>query len=289
MLLREIKRIFHHELDTIYPQEEIDSLFYILMDHYLELERFVLALQPNAVVSKEQEQHLFEALSELRSLRPIQYILGKEDFMDLDFRVNEQVLIPRQETEELVRWIIGEYRAAKDGSIKILDIGTGSGCIAISLAKNLPGAEVHALDVSEGALAIALQNALENGVDISFVQADISTWDGPGTQFDIIVSNPPYVRESEKGTMHRNVLDHEPGLALFVPDESPLIFYEHIAHFAERNLKGQGVLYLEINQYLGKEAKVLLENHNFSEIELRKDLFGNDRMLKGKKVMAHGG
>ena len=152
MLLREIKRIFHHELDTIYPQEEIDSLFYILMDHYLELERFVLALQPNAVVSKEQEQHLFEALSELRSLRPIQYILGKEDFMDLDFRVNEQVLIPRQETEELVRWIIGEYRAAKDGSIKILDIGTGSGCIAISLAKNLPGAEVHALDVSEGGI-----------------------------------------------------------------------------------------------------------------------------------------
>jgi release factor glutamine methyltransferase len=161
-----------------------------------------------------------------------------------------------------------------------LDIGTGSGCIAVSLAKNLPEAQVFALDISEKALEIAQQNALDNDVAIEFIQRDILNLDSLDTEFDAIVSNPPYVRELEKKDMHKNVTDHEPGVALFVSDENPLKFYDAIALYAQKNLKENGSLYLEINQYLPKETEQLFRNHNFSEIELRKDMFGNKRMIK---------
>lgn len=295
MLLREIKNIFHKELDTLYPKEEVDRFFYMLVEHYLGLERFVLALEPQMVVSKEEEQPLFEGLSQLKLERPIQYILGKAHFMDLEFRVNEQVLIPRPETEELVRWIVSEFIASpilkgqhgknkgaeRSQSLRILDIGTGSGCIAVSLAKNLQGASVYALDTSKGALEVAKKNARDNGVEITFLQADIFTLDSLGVKFDIIVSNPPYVRELEKKKMRSNVKEYEPNLALFVTDKEPLVFYGCIIRFAQTNLKKGGALYFEINQYLGKETQQLLEEQNFLEIELRKDMFGNDRMLKG--------
>lgn len=281
MLLKEIKNIYHLELDPLFPKEEVDSFFYLVIDHYLGLERFVLAMQPNLVVSKDNEEPLFYALSQLKQERPIQYILGKAHFCDLEFGVDENVLIPRPETEELVYWILNEVqqRTRQEG-LKILDIGTGSGCIAISLAINLPNAKVYALDISKKALQIAQQNAVDNEVDIVFLEADILSMEGFKDKFDVIVSNPPYVRELEKKEMKNNVLEHEPGLALFVSDGDPLIFYKKITLFALNHLKTGGMLFFEINQYLGEEMKQLLEAGNFSEIELRKDMYGNDRMLK---------
>lgn len=284
MLLREIKSIFHKELDHSYPKEEVDSFFYLLVEHYLKLERFVLALTPNLTLTKEEEQPLFEALTQLRLARPIQYIVGTAFFMDMDFKVNENVLIPRPETEELVRWVLTDLRSTEQvqpkEKLNILDIGTGSGCIAVSLAKNLPDAEVLALDISGKALQIAEQNALHNKVSVTFLQEDILVLDSLDIKFDAMVSNPPYVRELEKKDMHKNVTDYEPIGALFVSDENPLQFYEAIASFAMNNLREGGSLYLEINQYLSKETEQLLKTHNFSEIELRKDIFGKYRMVK---------
>ena len=302
MHLKEIKKIFHKELDSLYSKEELDSFFAMMMEHYLGLERFALALNPDLIITKEEEQPFFEGLAALRLERPIQYILGKAHFMDLDFSVNENVLIPRPETEELVRWILEEvqsttYKARnakyevgnKKGreaevqglGLRILDIGTGSGCIAIALAKNLPNENVYGLDISKEALEVAKKNAAQNGVVVNLVQADIMSIDTLPEKFDIIVSNPPYVRELEKAEIQNNVKRHEPDLALFVSDMDPLIFYKRIVQFALRNLKKGGLLFFEINQYLGKETGEVLEDQNFSEIELRKDMFGNDRMLRG--------
>ncbi len=299
MLLKEIKDIFHKELDELYPKEEIDSFFYSCIEHYLQLERFILALQPGITLTQEEEQPLFEALTKLKTEKPLQYILGTAHFMDLELQVDENVLIPRPETEELVQWILDDCQKKKqfkmnaersrsvistplnDRSLKILDIGTGSGCIAIALAKNLPHAKVYALDVSEEALKVAQKNAASNKVDVTFLHQDIlePKIDSKLT-FDIIVSNPPYVRELEKNKINKNVKDFEPDTALFVSDEDPLVFYKAIIDFSENNLKENGSLYFEINQYLGEETKALFNARNFSEIELRKDIFGNDRMLK---------
>lgn len=301
MQLKEVKNIFHKELGDIYPKEEIDSFFYSCIEHYLNLQRFVLAIQPGLTVLKEEEQLLFEALSELKMEKPIQYILGTAHFMDLELQVNKNVLIPRPETEELVGWILDDFLVKKpskkdagrsrsvistplnDRSFKILDIGTGSGCIAIALAKHLPGAKVYALDVSEGALSVARKNAEMNEVDITFLHHNILN---PGLElepelvFDVIVSNPPYVRELEKSQIHKNVKDFEPHTALFVPDNDPLVFYRAITDFAEKYLSKKGKLYFEINQYLGDETKALFHTQHFSEIEMRNDIFGNPRMLK---------
>lgn len=301
MLLKEIKNIFHKELGKTYPKEEIDSFFYRCIEHYLKLERFVLAIQPHLSLSREEEQPLFEALAQLKLEKPIQYILGTAHFMDLELNVNETVLIPRPETEELVQWILEDCQRKKsnldaersrsvisttlnDHSLRILDIGTGSGCIAIALAKHLPHAKVYALDVSEKALEVARENARLNQVDITFLKNDILALE-PALEldFDIIVSNPPYVRELEKESIKNNVKEHEPSLALFVPDKDPLLFYRAIAQFSKAHLNKGGRLYLEINQYLGGETRDLLKARNFSEIELRKDIFGNDRMLKAIK------
>lgn len=287
MHLQEIKKIFHKELDDFYSREEVDSFFYMLIEHFLKLERFVLALQPNLVITKEEEQPMFEALSKLRLHHPIQHIIGKAIFMDMDFFVDENVLIPRPETEELVRWIAEEVRGTNDEvrykneeGFKVLDIGTGSGCIAISLAKQLENAIIFALDISTAALEVAKKNAVLNAVKVDFFQEDIFKFESE-LKFDLIVSNPPYVRESEKSEMQQNVLNHEPKEALYVTDENPLLFYKAITQFAIQHLKPNGKLFFEINQYLGKETQQLLQDHNFSEIELRKDMFGNERMLKG--------
>lgn len=281
MQLREIKTIYHQELDGIYPQEEIDAFFYEVITHFLGLERFVLALQPDLVVSKEEEQPLFEALAQLKLEKPLQYILGIAHFMDMEFKVNEHVLIPRPETEELVRWIISDCQIGSSRDLKVLDIGTGSGCIAIALAKHLHEARVYALDVSEEAIEVAQGNTQSNNVEVHFIHQDILKADIK-EKFDIIVSNPPYVRESEKEEMKNNVKQFEPSQALFVPDDNPLLFYTAIVEFAKNQLAARGALYLETNQYLGKETRALLEAHNFLDIELRKDIFGNDRMLKGQ-------
>jgi release factor glutamine methyltransferase len=280
MLLKEIKNIYHSELDAIYPKEEVDSFFYLAITHFLDLERFVLALQPNLALSKNEEQPLFEVLHQLRLEKPIQYILGSTHFMDINFNVNENVLIPRPETEELVRWVLEDYQMYENNEISILDIGTGSGCIAIALAKYLKRAKVYGLDMSKKALEVAKENALKNQVKIEFVHADILKTESFNQKVDIIVSNPPYVRFLEKENMRSNVIKNEPGPALFVPDDDPLVFYRKIIELAKGSLKPGGRLYVEINQYLGKETKALMKN-NFIEVELRKDMFGNDRMLKG--------
>ncbi|MGB6152527.1 MAG: peptide chain release factor N(5)-glutamine methyltransferase [Pricia sp.] len=303
MLLRDIKNIYHKELDEIYAKEEVDSFFGMLIAHFLKLERFVLAMQPNLVLTKVEEQPLFDALSQLRSYRPIQYIIGTAHFMDMDFIVDENVLIPRPETEDLVRWILEDLDANQSDASHdkatpraktpphdkptlqdkptLLDVGTGSGCIAVTLAKHLSNFEVHAIDVSVDALKVAQENAEANEVDITFMEADILDMEDSAVAYEVIVANPPYVRELEKKDMARNVTGHEPELALYVTDKNPLVFYDAIVRFAKKNLTKNGSLYLEINQYLAKETEQLLKNYNFSEIELRKDMFGNDRMMKG--------
>lgn len=291
MILKEIQNIFHKELDDIYGKEEVDSFFYMLTDGFLGMPRLALSLQPHFTITKEEEQPLFEALAKLKLEEPIQYILGKTEFYGLSFKVNEHTLIPRPETEELVSWVISQ-QTPTNKPLNILDIGTGSGCIAISIAKNIPHAQVFGLDVSAEALNVAKENAIMNGVDVQFLQSDIlnlSKWNlapkfrDENLNFDIIVSNPPYIRNLERAEMKNNVLNFEPGVALFVEDDNPLIFYRTIAKFATKYLKNEGQLFFEINQYLGKEMALLLEDFNFEHIELKKDIFGNTRMIKGIK------
>ena len=284
MVLKEILNVFHKELDTIYGNNEVDSFFYILIDYYLNLKRITLVMQPEYTISKEEEQPLFEALSRLKLEEPIQYIIGETEFFGLVFKVNQNTLIPRPETEELVQWIIEDYKDNLE-QIKILDIGTGTGCIPISLAKNLPKAKVKALDISTKALEVAKQNAKLNAVEVDFIELNIletchPELDSASQKFDVIVSNPPYVRELEKAEMKGNVLKHEPELALFVDNTNPLIFYKAITEFATHSLKAGGTLYFEINQYLGAEMIQLLEDFNFKDIELKKDMFSNNRMIK---------
>ncbi|MEP2280881.1 peptide chain release factor N(5)-glutamine methyltransferase [Maribacter sp.] len=286
MLLREIKNIFHLELDAIYGKDEVNSFFYLLIEHYFNLERFVLVMQPELNLDKEQETAIFGALSELKLEKPIQHITGTAHFMDLDFKVNKHVLIPRPETEELVRWILDDVKEL-NRSLTILDMGTGSGCIPVSLDKNLTDADIFGLDISVDALAVAKENNKLLHADVTFLQADILSLDKETSakelerKFDVIISNPPYVRELEKAEMQNNVIDNEPSLALFVPDNDPLKFYKAVVDFAAEHLNENGCLYLEINQYLGEETKQLLLDSNFKTIGLRKDMFGNDRMIKG--------
>ena len=282
MLLKEIKDIYHKELDESYAKEEVESMFYLMIEHFLGLERFILAIDPGIVITKDEEQYMFEGLSKLKNEQPIQYVLGETTFMDLKIMVNESVLIPRPETEELVNWVLEDIENLDD-NLKIIDIGTGSGCIAISLSKLKPNLKVTAMDISNSAIEVAEKNALKNNVDIEFIQADILKIPSLKENYDIIVSNPPYVREMEKDKMHNNVLKNEPYLALYVPNEDPLLFYRPLAKLAKNSLTPKGVLYMEINQYLGEEVKEVLEESGFAEIELRKDIFGNDRMIKARQ------
>lgn len=275
MRLKDIQNTFHQELDAIYLKEEVDSFFYILIESYYNVSRIQLAMNPDYEV--DDCNVILNALDSLKREKPLQYILGETEFYGLPFKVNEHVLIPRPETEELVEWIIKH----NDKQRNILDIGTGSGCIAISLAKHIKKAKVYALDVSSEALKIAKINAQLNNVNIEFIEASILEQPIINAKFDIIVSNPPYVREKEKELIKSNVLDNEPHLALFVKDENPLLFYEAISQFAVNNLSKKGVLFFEINEYLGNDMIALLNHNNFSNIQLKQDIFKKDRMIKG--------
>ena len=279
MYLKEIRNIYQTELCGSYPAEEVDSFFYLAIEHYLNLERFILALQPDIILTKEEEQPLFHCLARLQQNEPIQYILGETFFHGLRLQVNKSVLIPRPETEELIHWILEDTHENQSGR-NILDIGTGSGCIAIALASEFEADHMYAMDISPEAIALARLNADYHKAEIEFLEMDITKIQSLETRFDMIVSNPPYVRQSEKNGMKPNVTDFEPHLALFVEDEDPLYFYRHILNFARNQLTHNGRLYLEINQYLGRELIKLLEDQKFSEIELRKDIYGNDRMLR---------
>jgi len=290
MKLKEIQQTFHKELDAIYGADEVNSFFYLLIEAFCDFSRMKLALDPGKTITKAEEEAIANAMQRLKEEEPIQYILGETEFYGLPFKVNENTLIPRPETEELVDFIKNDVTSsAAEKSISILDIGTGSGCIAISLAKNVPNAKVYAVDVSAKAIEKAKENAALNNVEVVFIEADIlneKTWDlkFSSLKFDIIVSNPPYVRNVEKQEMKPNVLNNEPHLALFVADDNPLQFYEAITAFALDYLKPNGELYFEINEDLGKEMIVLLETNNFKDIALKQDIFRKDRMLKGVKI-----
>lgn len=284
MKLKDIQHTFHQVLDGIYGKEEVDSFFYLLTDSFYKVSRMTLALEP--AFSVDDFEPILNALELLKQEKPIQYILGETEFYGLRFKVNAHTLIPRPETEELVSWILNQDLKPNAQHLKILDIGTGSGCIAISLAKLLPNAKVYALDVSSEALKVAKQNAELNAVEIEFIEADIlktedGSWKTEAIEFDIIVSNPPYVRELEKELMKPNVLNNEPHLALFVKDEDPLLFYRTITKFAVSKLSENGMLFFEINEFLGNNMIQLFVENNFSNIELKQDIFKKDRMIKG--------
>jgi release factor glutamine methyltransferase len=282
MRIKQYRTQFIKELSPFYDAYEAESFFYLILENKHKLRQIDLALNHELTFSDADLAVWSGFLNELKKEVPIQYLLGKTNFYGLDFEVNENVLIPRPETEELVEWIINENKEGKSKKIKVLDIGTGSGCIAISLAKNLPNAEVYGIDVSKKALETAKRNAINNNVDVTFMYQNILDTDVLTCNFDIIVSNPPYVRNLEKEEIKKNVLDYEPHLALFVDDNDALIFYRKIAALAKSGLKENGQLYFEINQYLGKEMTELLEKMDFKNIELRKDIYDNDRMISCK-------
>ena len=280
MTLKEFKDFFLKELLKLYPKTEIDSFFFILIDEILNLRRIDFTLEPNIEINQQKLFFLKNALERLKKEEPIQYILGKTEFYGYPFLVTKDTLIPRPETEELVEWILQELEFQKKKKTSILDIGTGSGCIAISLAKKNKNLSVSAIDFSKEAIEIAKQNATLNKVNINLIEKDILLTKELDTAFDVIVSNPPYVRELEKVEIKNNVLQNEPHSALFVSDSNPLIFYSKIADLAKNHLTKNGLLFFEINQYLGQETKVMLSERGYKNIELRKDLFGNDRMIK---------
>jgi release factor glutamine methyltransferase len=322
MKIKEFKNHFNQELIPVFPQTEIDTFFFLLIEKELGLKRIDLALNNQLSIPEEKFKHLYNSLSRLKTQEPIQYIIGETEFFGLPLKVTKDTLIPRPETEELVEWILTEVARLQNGkvaefntdesfltgkrsekSLSILDVGTGTGCIAISLAKNLPNASITAIDISSEAIKIAKQNADLNDVKIDFIEQDIlktkslnvisyktkqsqnrskiaaSKTPRNDIKFDIIVSNPPYVRELEKAEIKPNVLENEPHVALFVSDEDPLIFYSKIAELAKNHLSENGVLYFEINQYLGKETVDMLAEKGY-ETELKKDIFGNNRMTK---------
>ena len=283
MKIRTYKKNFIEKLTTIYDAMEAESFFHLVLEDFKKLKRVDLALEPDLKFSADELIQWNTVLELLLKEIPIQYILGKAHFYGLEFEVSPSVLIPRPETEELVDWILSENpKIQKSDDLKILDIGTGSGCIAISLAKNLPEAKVSAIDVSGKALEVAKRNASLNDVNVTFIQQNILETENLPETFDVIVSNPPYVRNLEKEEIKNNVLENEPHLALFVDDHDALIFYRKIVDLAIKNLSKNGQLYFEINQYLAKETMDLLETSGFSHMELRKDIYGNNRMVFGR-------
>ncbi|MFV8226624.1 peptide chain release factor N(5)-glutamine methyltransferase [Christiangramia aquimixticola] len=280
MTISQLRENFKKSLVGLYPETEVDSFFYLLAEEFLDKRRLDIALDPSAEADPEGLQSILDALERLKKYEPVQYILGYTEFYGLKFQVDKNVLIPRPETEQLISWVLSDI--PKEQNLSILDIGTGSGCIPVNLAKHLSSAKITAYDISEGALKVATENARFHKVEIDFKKADILKMQKLPQQFDVIISNPPYVRELEKKEMHKNVLKHEPDTALYVEDENALIFYKKITELAAENLATGGLLYFEINQYLGAETKELVEEMNFVA-ELKKDIFGNYRMLKAVK------
>ena len=283
MILKEFKLFFNEALSAIYPKTEIDSFFFILMEKKLKLQRIDTVLKSDFLITEKNLIDLKNIVKRLQKEEPIQYIIGNTEFYGLPFLVDKNTLIPRTETEELVAWVLDEIKVFTNNKItelSILDIGTGTGCIPISLAKNLTSLNISAIDISPEALLIARQNAILNKVTIEFIELDILNAESLPQEYDVIISNPPYVRELEKKEIKNNVLENEPHLALFVADENPLIFYNKIADLAKKQLSENGMLFFEINQYLGKETINMLVKKGFKNIQLKKDLFGNDRMIK---------
>ncbi|MCK4630706.1 MAG: peptide chain release factor N(5)-glutamine methyltransferase [Bacteroidales bacterium] len=278
----ELSSKFKRELKEQYSLPELQNFLYLIFQNLMELSKTDIHINPGKEIPDHFMIKINEIINELKEYKPIQYILGETEFYGCDIKIDQNTLIPRPETEELVRWILDET----DGDrCKIIDIGTGSGCIAVALAKNNISAKVFASDNSEEALKVARENAGINNTDITFFHFNINL---PETSeilglYDLIVSNPPYVTESEKRQMKKNVLKYEPHDALFVPDSNPLIFFRAILEFAESKLQPGGNIFFEINERFGKQMIQLLEKFNYHHIILRKDINNKDRMIKGTK------
>lgn len=279
MQIKNYQKRFKEILSPLYDEMEAEQLFLFALDEIEGKSRVELIMNPDLQTTKQATWDA--ALADLALEKPVQYVFGRAYFYGLTFAVNENTLIPRPETEELVEWIIQSVDATKP--IRILDIGTGSGCIGITLAKELPLAQVTLMDVSAKALETAKGNAQANNVNVTTVLQDVLALDRLAAHYDIIVSNPPYVRNLEKVEIKKNVLEYEPHLALFVEDDDALLFYRQIAKLANDNLPSGGMLFYEINQYLGAETVALFESLSFTNIELRKDMMTNDRMVKAAK------
>jgi release factor glutamine methyltransferase len=278
--LKEIVARFKSELGDQYPADEIRNICYLVAEQLLNYSKIDFHLNGEAPISANIAEKFMDALGRLKNWEPVQYVTGQTTFMDLDLRVNNSVLIPRPETEELADWIIRDERPG----VHILDMGTGSGCIAIALAVHVPEAVVSACDVSEAALALARSNSAAHGNRVNFFSYDLLQQQEPlPGKFDVMVSNPPYVRQQEAVLMRPNVRDHEPGLALFVPDADPLLFYRQIALLARRFLHDGGRLYLEINEHFPHEVCRVLENAGLFGTTVRRDLSGRARMVKAFK------
>ena len=289
-----IKDVFedYKQLNNIYHSTETEALTLLVISQIIKLSKASIKAFPERELSVEQSDQLKDVLLRLQTGEPVQYILGETEFYGLPFKVNPSVLIPRPETEELVEWILETFGGlfaenSEHFTGSILDIGTGSGCIAISIKKNLPNAKVSAVDISESALQTARENSGLNKTDIHFIHNDILNWQAQMAKFDLynlIVSNPPYVTLLDKKQMHANVTDHEPHSALFVPEDDPLLFYHTIADFALAKLPANGLLFFEINENYGPETVEMLRKKGFTDIILKQDMSGRDRMVKAAKL-----
>ncbi len=279
MKLKDFRTFFNEELSDLYPKTEIDTFFFRTIEHILNLQLTDVFTKQDLLIEDTNMTVLKSIIARLQKEEPVQYILGETEFYGYRFKVNSDVLIPRPETEELVSWVKDTIEN-KRTELSILDIGTGSGCIAISIQKEVPTAAVTAFDISEKALYTARKNAELNEANVNFIHHDILSNTPICEKFDVIISNPPYVRELEKVEIKNNVLNNEPHLALFVDDNNPLLFYKRIADVALTNLNENGVLFFEINQYLGEETKQMLLDKGFKNVVLKNDLFGNHRMIK---------
>jgi release factor glutamine methyltransferase len=279
-----VLKAFQEELSKNYDGREIRQFLYILFDEWKGWNKAQVHINQEELLSKAEVARFCLALEELKKHKPIQYITGRTYFHGLELLITPDVLIPRPETEELVDIIIRENTRRKDKEFSILDIGTGSGCIAVSLKKKFPHAAVSALDNSLDALQLARKNADRNGCDIRFIPYDIlqNKEQSDILELDIIISNPPYIRESEKIEMDKNVLDYEPSDALFVPDNDPLVYYKAISDYASVHLKPTGLLYLEINERFGPEIRSLLITKEFNRVEVIKDMNGKDRFIRAE-------
>lgn len=277
MKLHEFIAFFKSELKPYYSPEEIDGLLRYTLDVCLDMSLGKAIAEKNAELAEREDRRLSDIVSGLKKYIPVQHLTGIAFFYGLQLEVNSNVLIPRQETEELVHRII---RDTGNEAKSIIDIGTGSGCIAIALKKNLPNASLTALDYKGEALEIAERNAIRNNVELTYLQRSIFDPVSFDAKFDVIVSNPPYVREKEKELMARNVVDFEPADALYVPDKTPLIYYKRIIEISESMLKKGGIIYFEINECFGAEVKQLLEEGGYINIERIKDLNDKERIVK---------
>ena len=276
----DIRSYYSQKLFKFYDERETEIFIYMLIEEYTGISKLDIFMNPEQTINESELLKIHFAVKDLMNYKPIQYILGKTEFYGLPILVNTNVLIPRPETEELVDWVVND--TVQNQEYRVLDIGSGSGCIAIALKHTLPILNIQAIDFSLGALEVAEQNAKMNQADVSFHHINLldkNEWGKLG-YYDIIISNPPYVRHSEKNQMKKNVLNYEPGNALFVDDKNPLLFYTTIAEFAQSYLNKNGSLYCEINQYLGDEASKLFESFGFKDIQLKKDLKGNYRFIK---------